>query len=238
MKAMRKFVSTVLVLCFIGTQPLIASATEISAIPQNVQSAIRIIQENNSEATIRYENGTIHVYTPNTHQEEVSERGMFSASIYAPNGGSWREFTLPSYVSPVNGDTIPYLVTYLPGDRAEALYTSMTVPGFWDTVTVANLTALGVEGVKKLVAETLGIGLTNTQILFLYSEACSQLYNNVNIYSLANAKDATDDGKVRIDFTTINDAPVNYYYSWTGNTVTDSPWQDFNPTFYAGEYWV
>lgn len=176
----------------------------------------------------------------NTYLDEInrSTLGSVASSIYAPNGGSWRNFTPPSYmIQPGSGYTLPYCVTFLPGDKADALYISMTTTGLWSFLKDNPLSSLGAETVGTKILNKFGISLSTSQIVFLYSASCIYLYNTVNVNSLARAKSETAAGKVRIDYTTINDVPTNYYYSWSGNYVTDSPWQEFSPTFYKDVYY-
>lgn len=242
MKKLSNLLSLFLAVIFILSVPMNVQAIGTSSRASSIQDAVEIIKNANPDAEIEVIDGIIHVNiavnqmtSPQNHRE-YNIQSNEATTIYAPNGGSWRDFAPPSYMTPGSGYTIPYCVIYLPGDKAEALFHTMSTTGLWDFILDNPLESAGAEAIKTKILQKFGISLSTIQIVFLYSASCVYLYDTVNKNSLDRAMSETSAGKVRIDYTTINDVPANYYYSWSGNNVTNHPWQEFEPTFYEGYY--
>ena len=155
-----------------------------------------------------------------------------SSSIYAPNGGSYRGFKPPQYVVGT-GSAVPYSMIYLPAEQTAALLAAKTKSGLFEDI----LLWIGSNSAKKvvsLVSAKYGILLSELGVLFLVGLGSYQVINWVDSAILANA--VSKSSRISITRTTVNGWPSNVYGVWSGNYVTASPYQDWNPTFYAGAY--
>ena len=242
MKARRAF-SFIMALILISAFPCQAMAASVNSESESLEEIIAQIQSDNPTATISVDNGTINVFVPMS--PESSSRAvnpgdysvMSTETTYtATEGGLWTNFKNPWYTY-VNPDThvLPYGVVYLPSERALDLYLAMTTKDLWEFILDHPLTGATVETIAAQILMNFGLSLSTSSVIFLYSASMLYLYDTVNINSFANAL-SSGSGAVRIDYATLGGWPVNYYYSWDGVTVTNSPWQDFNPTFHRGIY--
>ncbi len=100
-----------------------------------------------------------------------------------------------------------------------------------------NVASMSVDFFIAMLATKFGVPVEVATAAFVISGDFKYTYDAINEYLFKQAFDITDSAsKVRIDYTTMNGWPVNYYYEWTGNYVTDSPYQEFESTFHAGVY--
>lgn len=243
MKRTRCFICLLLALAIAAVFPMTASAASLSKSSDPLDDVIGQIQAAFPTATISVEDGTINVLVPESSNQGNNDTRIPGQStrasettIVAPEGGIWSNFRNPwyTYINP-DSHVLPYSMVYLPADRAQDLYLAMTTTGLWDFILDNPLTAAGTEAIAASILARFGIAFETTSIFFLYSAAMIYLYDTVNTNSFANAIRGGS-GAVRIDYTTLGGWPVNYYYAWGGTTVTNSPWQDFNPVFYRGVY--
>lgn len=240
---MRKFLAVGLALCLVFSMTLPAFAAEVDSQSAPLEDIIAQIQSENPSATITVDNGTISVFVPMTSapSSRAARPGTYSVmasetTYNAPEGGLWTNFINPwyTYVNP-DSHVLPYGVVYLPEDRALDLYLAMTTTGLWEFLLENPLSGAAIETLAAQIMMRFGLSLSTSSIIFLYSASMMYLYGTVNVNSFANAISGGS-GAVRIDYATLAGWPVNYYYSWDGVTVTNSPWQDFTPTFHRGIY--
>lgn len=240
---MRKFFAVALALCLITATTIPAFATEVDSNSVALEDIIAQIRSENPTATITVNNGTISVFVPMSTERysRVSRPDAYSVmatetTYTAREGGLWTNFTNPwyTYVNP-DSHVLPYGVVYLPEERALDLYLAMTTTGLWEFILDNPLSSAAIETLAAQILMQFGLSLSTSSIIFLYSASMMYLYDTVNVNSFANAISGGS-GAVRIDYATLAGWPVNYYYSWDGVTVTNSPWQDFTPTFHRGIY--
>lgn len=193
----------------------------------------------NAEITLD-KNNVLQVYTP---PEESSGISLMSASttntqnpIYAPEGGTYRGFKPPWYVSLFpNNYQHPYAIVYLPIEQAVALYFILTDRSILDIILSNSAAGMAIDAIACLVMQKFGIPFTPIQVLFVIGSATYEIYQNLDIYSLKKAIESGD-GSVRIAYTTLNGWPSNMYSPWGGDTVNCSPFESWKPTFYFGEF--
>lgn len=174
------------------------------------------------------ENGVLQVYIP--EQQSKNTLQITATSIYAPNGGSYRSFTPPIGSDPY-GD-FPYSMIYLPGDQTAALLAARNIPGLFPDV--ITWSATGISFACSMVYAKYGVLLNPSGIVLLVGIYTANLMNWINTTSLSYA--ALSTGKVCITRSTTMGIPTNIYISWSGSYVTDAPYSDWGPSFYASVY--
>mgnify|MGYP003288905143 CR=1 FL=1 len=247
MEKLRKIISLLLVFVLVVSFHISVNAKSVTNEDLSLQEVVSKIQSQYENAEITIDDGVINVYVDNSMGNAtpiVADDGISvmatETKIYAPDGGLWNNFKRPwyTYINP-DAHTLPYSVVFLPKEKANALYYARTVPGLWDFVLGNPVAESSLESLAETLAATIlakfNITLESKAVIFLFSSAMLYLYDTVNTKMLA---DASQNGtkKVRIDYTTIAGWPTNYYYTWTTNYVTDSPWEDFSPVFHRGIY--
>lgn len=135
-----------------------------------------------------------------------------------------------------NKSYFPGSVVFLPSDESRLLYIERTAPGVIDFITESAVAGLAVDAIIQKVLIKFGISLTPALVTIALSSGFFSFYKKVDLLLFSTAYSNSNSGKVRVDFTTIDGWPVNQYYSWGSNYVTDSPWEDYEPVFYQGVY--
>lgn len=222
-----------MVIFFLPMVPLQVHATSNSV--TLIDSVATTIQNTFPDSEIEIENGVISVFRPASSRNQQSR--TTTTTIYAPQGGSWTNFSPPYYYylqTPVN---LPVLKTYLPFDQAKVLMTLLNEDGLFNYIISLNGVGLAADAIAQKVIESHGIVFTAAEIMIALSADIMSLYSRVNQTSFNRAFNASSTGKVVVEYTTCDGVPVNYYSPWESNYVDDSPWSDCSPVFQAGVYY-
>jgi len=231
-----------LALLFVLTFPINAYASELTAEQASLQAAILTIRSRNENAIIEEIDGTLHIYFPmeSNQDSNISLLSNDAVTIYAPDGGLWTNFKTPWYVAMDPNSTRPYGVVFLPTAQAESMYKMRYQEDAWDYIkslgVVSSATSAVLDSAVKYLKTQFSIDLTKLQVFYLCVVTTVDLYKIANSQGFQTAYNNTAAHKIRIDYTTVNGWPANIYYSWTSAYVTNSPWEDFSPSFHSGIY--
>ncbi|MBQ2900329.1 MAG: hypothetical protein IJE49_12710 [Agathobacter sp.] len=213
-----------------------ASANVDIVTDASLNDAIEIIRAQHENAEIVVEDGVIHVYVG----EESKNHGVALLAvenrIWAPEGGTWADFVPPWYTFINPSAVIPYSVLYLPHTNADALFVTRATNGLYDLILKLIADNLDWDTIIYKILIKFGVEFTKGQLLFIASSYFYNIYRGIDLAMFGNTLTNAGLDGVRIDFTTVGGWPVNYYYVWDSDYVTDSPWQDFGPNFYKGIY--
>lgn len=209
---------------------------------ETLESTVQQLQSMYPHAEITLDkNNVLQVYTP---PEESTGVSLMSASttntqnpIYAPEGGTYRGFKPPWYVSLFpNNYQHPYAIVYLPAAQAYALYMVLNDRSILDVILSSSAAGEVASAIACKVMSKFGIPFQAAHVLFVIASTTYSIYDNLDKYSLQKAINSSEDGSVRIAYTTLNGWPSNMYSPWDGNTVNCSPFESWKPTFYFGEF--
>lgn len=200
----------------------------------SLEEVIADIENTYENAEIFVENGVINVL--------VAEEDTFSPltraadetkTIYAPEGGTWRNFIPPWYYALTPDATKPYAKVYLPHEHCEAILS--TPEPVWKYIRDSFLMDMAIEAIVKAVKDRFALNLSPIVTLFLAGIAAYSAIESMNNNAFKNAFNESSAGKVVITYTESKGWPMNIYGSWNDNYVTNSPWESFKPVFYRGE---
>lgn len=198
----------------------------------DLEETILLIKEMYPDAVVEVKDGVINVTAslPNVIQTRAT-------SEYAPDGGSYRGFVKPWYVS--TDSALPYSMVYLGHEQTVALQLARSDSSLVSTVitwVAGDLSASALEKVAAKIAAKYGVWLTRAGILLIVAvgtyEAISwidQVMFNTAMHNCTLAQQ-----KISITRTTTNGWPTNMYFAWNSNYVSCSPYESYNPTFYKG----
>lgn len=222
---MKKMMSLLLVIVLVMslTSPAMAVKNE----KPKLDVALAHLQQQYPGATITVsEEEVISVVLPSSDIAPFA-----AASIYAPDGGSWRNFTAPIGSDPYG--TFPYGIVYLPGEETSMLSAAKDLSGIIPDV-VMWAADKGTAAAVGLLAAKYGISASVVGIMFLVSLQAYSYISWVDQKSLSAAARRT--GKVSIELATCMGYPAYFYRTWDGTYVTDSPYESWGPSFYRGVY--
>ncbi len=234
---MKKIVSVLLVSCLVILTPIRVSANVDIIKEEALNSVIESIRSKHQNAEIIVKDGEIHVYLANESNSRNTNLRATENKVCAPEGGIWLNFIRPWYTYFNPDAIIPYAVVYYSHDETELMYEAYTNRSLLEFLLDSNIVGMGVDTFIARIAIKFGLSVDVATALFVISGEFKYAYDCINEFLFFQAVDIKDPSyKIRVDYTTMNGYPVNYYAGWTGNYVTDSPYQDFEPTFHSGVY--
>ena len=223
----KKFLSflLVLVITFTGTTPYFAVENKENT---GVEAAIYTIQEMYPDSEIRVVDGELHVVV---NEEPIS---VTRASEYAPNGGSYRNFKAPSYVTPemVN----PYSMVYLSAALTSDLVYVRNNQSIFNLIIQKSLEGLSAGGIATWLEVSKDIVISEAAIVIVITCATFAVMRWLDTVSMVKAQSNSSTRKIYIIRSSANGVYVNMYYPWNSNYVSASPFEDFNPQFYRNVY--
>lgn len=235
-----------LVLSFLFYSATYASAAAITLRKETLQKVVEDIASMFPESEIFVEDDVINVVVPGSFStnatmgnsaytsSSAAEINTIETVKYAPDGGTWTSFE-PPLIYTLNPSLVrPWSVVYIPSDEAKVLYDGLVVDGLVEFVTTALAAGTAAEALIDKIFAKFGIVFTLAQIAFMIAKTTMDSFTYLNKQSFAKAYLESDEGKVRIDFCTMDGWSVNLYYSWEGEYVSNEPWQDFTPKFQRG----
>lgn len=173
--------------------------------------------------------GAINVVTDTPLSSDMAR----ASSIYAEYGGSYRNYVKPSWWTSTMG--IPYSSVFLNAGETNAVLAAIIEPSLIDYILdIAQTTTIGkvIDKVKSkygIVLTVYGIallfGVSYDTIKWIDEQACRKASQN-----------STKGGAISFVRLVTNGYPTNVYSPWNSNYVTALPYDDFNPTFYSGQY--
>lgn len=222
------------------TAEMIAEARqkEIPSVPlmindktdENYNEAFAQLEETFPNADISVgEDGSINVVTDVPLNSNMTR----ASSIYAQYGGSFRNYVKPSWWTSAMG--IPYSSVFLNAGETNAILAAIIEPSLIDYI-LAIAEGNTISNIIKRVSSKFGIvltvygvalllGVTYSAIKWIDEQACRKA-----------AQNSTKGGAISFVRLVTNGYPTNIYSPWNSDYVTASPYDDFHPTFYPGEY--
>lgn len=222
---MKKMLSILLASLLITASaiPAFAATTTEETMRADLDSVLAALEDQYPDAEVYLaENGEISVVV--TESVNASKR----ASYYSPSGGSFRSFSPPigyPFTSP-----IPYSKVFLPSDQTFALLNGVIEDGLIEDVVL--WIADGVGLVITRVLAKYAITLSAAGVLFLVGLGTYQAIQWLDQAALVSV--TNNYNRICITRTTTQGWPTNLYSGWVGNYCSDSPYSNFNPTFYSG----
>lgn len=228
---MKKVIGILLTLALVISISAPSFATTGKNKKLSIEEAVERIQEMYPNSEIRVdEHEVIHIL--NNEPISSNRTNMATRSItYAPDGGSYRSFTTPSWWSADAG--IPYSIMFIPANKTTALLVANENSSVFELIK-DNLVALGVDTVIAQIATLYGVQLTAAQVYFLSGILLYSMVQAIDHDSLVGVLSQYD--KVSIIRESLYGYTSNIYSGWTGDYVSPDPYDDFNPTFYNGVY--
>ena len=232
---MRKYISFILTVALLLCLASPALASE--SYDDQIHAAITSIEEKYPDAVIKVtEKQTLAIYIPteNVSTASIAPYAM-NASIYAPEGGTYREFTPPLIWTPDAG--IPSFISFLPSDTAQILYEMKTTPGMFDEI--YDYITTGSALASDLIAYiniTFGIPITAVTAALLLTLTSVAFIDWLDVTIMESAMENGADGAISITRTTLYNVPSDVYMGWGGTYVSAAPFENWNPTFYRGEF--
>lgn len=243
MKRIRRIVCMILVICFVSIAPIQVGAVTAVASEQSLALVVTRLSNQYPDSIVNVVDGVIHMYIPETDSVEnttYSNREISTmattTSIYAPDGGIWGNFKRPWYTWLQTSPTIPSQVVFTSKAQADLLMKEATSPGIIGAIADARDDGYTTEEIIDIIYNNFDVILTEILVEVPFMGNFFNFYHTVDLISFRNAYYNSQSGKVRIDYATIDGYPINYYYTWESDYVTDSPWEDYQPIFYEGIY--
>ena len=154
------------------------------------------------------------------------------ATVYSPEGGSYRSFKAPSYVGPY--DSIPFSMIFLPAEEVVTLQNAIIIDNLiGDVVSLFAAGKTAQEVIAAVKAKT-GITFSTKSIIWLSVIGSKKFIEWIDKASLALV--TKNYSKVRLTRVTTNGILTNLYSGWVGDYVSDEPYSDYKPILYKGEY--
>ena len=167
----------------------------------------------------------------NKSMYDISNREDLLRSTYAPNGGSYRNFKIPTGWSPDAG--IPYSMVFLPADKTVALLNARLKSSLISSI-VSLLVNHSASAVSSIIASTYGVTLSPSAILFLSGIGTYSAITWLDTAALTTA--TNNNSKICITRTMVYGYPSDIYTGWSGNYVVPNPYSAFNPVFRKSVY--
>lgn len=200
----------------------------------SLEEVIADIENTYENAEIFVENGVINVLvTEEDTFSPLTRAADETKTIYAPEGGTWRNFVPPWYYALTPDATKPYAKVYLPHEHCEAILS--TPEPVWKLIRDSYLANKTIDTIVLLVAAKYAVDISPVVALFLAGINIYSDIENMNNNAFKKAFNESSAGKVVITYTESKGWPMNIYGSWNDNYVTNSPWESFKPVFYRGE---
>lgn len=194
------------------------------------------IEEAINRAKVLYPNA--YIYVDDNGTISIVMDAMFTSknsiqnrsSIYAPNGGSYRNFTVPIWWDASSG--IPYSIVYLPEVQINSIIQAKLNTDVFEFI--IDHAAYSIDMLQNVILATFGVSISQAALLFLIG---FKTYNALDwMDTQALMRVTANYQKIEIVRSSLYGYPSNMYFGWTGNYVDASPYEDFNPSFYSGVY--
>lgn len=233
---MKRFIAIFLTFLYCCPLAIPAAATSTNSESTSdrapLNEVIAQLSEQYPNSEITFVDGTINIIL----NEEDTPVQTTRQSIYAPRGGTWSNFHPPLAYRLDPNLLQPYGIVFLPADLTEALVVSKASDYIEGFIKDKIKEGLGIDEIVELLLSNFGLVWTYAQVYFMAYSIATEVYDILNLYGLNQAYQASSEGKISIQFCTSGGWPTNLYYAWEGNYVYDSPWEDFEPDFTAGDY--
>lgn len=224
---MKKIISCILVLCMIFSISSNSFAASAYMEQPSIEDTVVQLQEQFPDAVISVSNGVINILQMSPPVSSSS----FRVSTYAPRGGSYRKFFPPFGVV---GGPRPYSIVYLPTDIAKGFVSALQDENVFDVI-VSTAIGLGVEKAIAAAAASFGITISAAAVTFLVAIGSYYVLGGYDAHLAYQATNVYSNG-ISIFRTTYDGWPTNMYFPWTNSYVTPDVYEEWNPTFYPGEY--
>lgn len=229
MKMNKKIISLFVVIAImvsLGSHSFAASAS-VQVQSTELEVALETARELYPQADIFVgEDGAINIIS-----NEVPQ-AITRASIYAPNGGTYRNFKRPPLTSEYA--LSPYAIIFLDAERTVALLNGKLKANLISSV----VTAVAKYGINKATA------LINTEFLLALSPVGVMFLNIIGVYNAISWLDSyalqqtiAKSSSICIQRMMLQGVPSNVYMVWGGEYVTDDPYSDWAPVFYPDQYY-
>lgn len=229
---MKKLISSILsiVMTLSLVTPCFAADANNSAIDEDLLALVDTLYPG-SEVRID-EQGTLHIFVDASVKDVMTRAGQ----IYAPEGGRFHHFVRPPLTDPHT--YAPLSIVFLPHEEVDALSIALENEDlFNEVVDLLKTLGAGVPAVKKII-DTIkgkyGAVLTPAGVLLLGTYGFYSAIDWIDRYQFNQARAKYD--KLCIQQLTLQGNMANVYIGWSGNYVSASPYDNWNPTFTAGDY--
>lgn len=166
-------------------------------------------------------------------QPQTSNKSMSAlASIYAPNGGSYRNYLAPPGTDPYS--EFPWSKVYLPADQTVAVLSAKLNQDLFEDVIDLAAGGISLSAIAAWVYSAYGIWLGPAGVSILIGIGIYNVMDWIDTYMLVNI--TNNYSRISIERSTTMGWPSNYYSGWVGNYVSATPYESWGPVFYSGAY--
>lgn len=203
---------------------------------KNVTDEKRNIEEVKAEllslhpsARIRVVNETLHVVIDDPALSIEKAENDRATSVYAPMGGAFRNFSVPSYSM-----MIPLSQVYMSAQAVQARLEQLANPTFWRWVKQELIAGVSAAAIAATAIHLWGITIP-TFIVTIMGSFTAWALTNLDYWSLQSARDQSASGKVQVLRYMTSDGYFALVYSpWNSNHCTTQG--GFNASWYGGDY--
>lgn len=222
-----------LLMVMIIVMPTQAADVGAEEMKGDLVETIALIKELYPEAVIEVKDGVINVAT--LGMDTVQTR---AASEYAPDGGSYRSFVKPWYVSA--DSALPYSMIFLGHEQTDALLLARSNSSVVSDVIgwVGGGGASALEYASKQVAKKYSKYIGAAGILLIVAIGTYETISWIDTVTFNAAMNncTLAQKKISITRTMTNGWPTNIYSAWNSDYVGCSPYEAYNPVFKIGVY--
>lgn len=227
-----KVLALVLAVTLFTISPLETFANKAEYL-SNLEDAITLFECMYPNSEITVVDGEIHIAVMPVDSKEPTVESRSVA--YNAAGGSFYNFRAPA--SYVDQDAMrPVSKVYLPKAQAEALYAAKMNPGLLDAVCEQFANGTTMSTIIQNTQTAYGVTLTSAGISFLAAFATIATLTMIDRIGISTAMSNGTKGRLIITKTIAYGVPATTYEHWQANTISEIPWEDWNPWWVTGRY--
>lgn len=235
MKKEHKRILTLLLAVMLFTVNPLQTFAKDTVYSSNLEKAVEMYESMYPNSEIRVVNGEIHVAIAPEDSSEQRESDVARSVAYNANGGSFHTFRAPAWYVDQNAMR-PMTKVYLPKNQAMALYYAKLNPGLLDSVCEQVQDGVSNTNIIQDIQQSYGVTLTSTGIAFLASFALIATLTMIDRVGITTAMSNGTKSRLIITKTIAYGVPATTYSHWQENTISASPWEDWNPSWTVGRY--
>lgn len=199
-----------------------------------IQDVANRIKNDLPGAEVRIANGAIHVVLNdisdlNSIITRESTGHLRSTSVYSINGGTFRNFSVPS-----NAMLIPVAQVYMSKSVVTARLLQLSRPSIVDTIVSLHVADQTAPAIATYILNNFGVSVEISTIETVIS-LIPWLVTSLDYWSLEAAQNSSPSGKVSAMKAFTSDGYYTFYYTpWTSNYCTT--YAGYDAVWYSGEY--
>ncbi len=225
---------TCLVFVFAFSSQCFASDNSPSGI-DDVFGCNQIAAQLPEDAIVQFINGEYHIYVSDIHdvdilfESQINTQSVDITNVYAPDGGSYRNFGAPPYLN----SSWPYSQVYMNAKIVNSVLYYLHDSSLMEEIMEYWLMNYAADRIAAIISSTYGISIDAVMVGF-FIDVLYYCGTNMQYSLLKTAKNNSSTGKVCLTRMTENGSRFNVYTPWNSNYCPTE--FGINATWYDGVF--